>query len=381
MNRALETAGALSMGAGFTYLFDPKRGRRRRALLRDETRHLARVATRGVRAVASDLFHRAAGAFTEIEARLVEGPVDDRVLAERVRSRIGRCVRHPHALRITAREGKVILEGPVFRDEVSRVVAAAHSVRGVCGVGNRLEVHDRQDVPSLRGEPVRQWRPETPLLSSRWARSSRALACASGVALALRGARRPGFLGLFDVVSGVGLIARGVFDRDLRLVGEALEGEIDLQGSTTVRAPIARAYELWREPETLRRALTFVSAIERVDDRRLRWRLHGPSGRPLEWETKLTRLVPDELIAWETVPGSIIDHAGSVRFESLSGEATRVVLRLCFRAPRVGPARALMGIFNVYPRYELRADLERFRSIAETGPRLRATPPEAGGGI
>ncbi|HZU95829.1 MAG TPA: SRPBCC family protein, partial [Planctomycetota bacterium] len=360
---------------------DPDRGRRRRALLRDKTRHLARIATHGVRAVASDLFHRGAGAFTEIEARLIEGPVEDRVLAERVRSQIGRCVRHPHALRVTAHEGKVILEGPVLQDEVARVIAAAHSVRGVCGIGNRLAVHGRQDVPPLRGDPVRRWRPGTQRLSSRWAKSSRAIACASGATLALRGARRPGLLGILDVVSGVGLIARGVFDRDLRLVGGALEGDIDVRGSTTVLAPIARVFELWREPETYRRALTFVRSVERLDDRRLRWRLHGPSGTPLEWETKITQIVPDELISWRTVPGTIVDHAGSVRFESLSGEATRVTLRLRFRAPSVGPARALMGIFTVYPGDELRADLERFRSIAEAGPRVHTATADPGGGI
>jgi hypothetical protein len=44
MNRALKLLGAGAFGAGLMYLFDPDRGKRRRALLRNKAEHARRIA-------------------------------------------------------------------------------------------------------------------------------------------------------------------------------------------------------------------------------------------------------------------------------------------------------------------------------------------------
>jgi hypothetical protein len=54
-------AGALGLGAGLLYLFDPNRGRRRRALIRDQITHAAHKASDGARVTARDLGHRTRG--------------------------------------------------------------------------------------------------------------------------------------------------------------------------------------------------------------------------------------------------------------------------------------------------------------------------------
>ncbi len=160
-------------------------------------------------------------------------------------------------------------------------------------------------------------------------------------------------------------MARALANRDLGLIRDAFASGIDTRCSIDVEVPAARAFALWKEPEVLRRVFAFAHEIEPTWKGRLHWRVRG-AGTGLEWETIFTRQVPNESIAWRTVPGSIVEHVGSVHFEALSDERTRVMVRLCFRTPSVGPRRALLGMFTRSPRAELAEDLERFRAIAGT---------------
>ncbi|RIL06312.1 MAG: hypothetical protein DCC71_07245 [Proteobacteria bacterium] len=131
---------AAAIGAGLAFFFDPVQGGRRRALLHDGVgRRARRVAELGGKA-GRDLRQRAAGLVAEARAAVAsEGPVDDRVLRDRVRSQIGRVVSNPGAIEVEAREGCVTLRGRVARSERDELVREASSVRGVRTVTSQLE--------------------------------------------------------------------------------------------------------------------------------------------------------------------------------------------------------------------------------------------------
>lgn len=145
----------LAAGAGLMYLFDPERGRRRRALLRDQVTHArGELDDLGQTAVARsrDLRNRARGLVAEAAARVQPEEVEESVLVERVRSSIGRVVANPGALDVSVEGGTVILAGRVLSDEVQDVVDTVRHVRGVERVENRLEVHrEPGDVSDLQG--------------------------------------------------------------------------------------------------------------------------------------------------------------------------------------------------------------------------------------
>src|SRR5581483_1711568 len=144
------------LGAGLVYLFDPDRGARRRALVRDRIGRTGRKAGEALETTARDLRNRSVGAVAEIRAavrtRRDREAVPDEVLAERVRSAIGRVVSHPGAITVTASEGRVTLGGRVLAGEVDRLLARAARVRGVEDLVNELEVHaEPNNVPDLQG--------------------------------------------------------------------------------------------------------------------------------------------------------------------------------------------------------------------------------------
>ncbi|HEX6134700.1 MAG TPA: BON domain-containing protein [Longimicrobiales bacterium] len=126
-----------AMGAGLTYLLDPDRGGRRRALVRDQLVHAGHEAEVVARSTARHVRNRARGLAHEARARLTEHEVDDRVLEERVRSEIGRKLSHGD-IEVTASHGHVTLAGSVIADDLQDVVRAARGVRGVESLDNRL---------------------------------------------------------------------------------------------------------------------------------------------------------------------------------------------------------------------------------------------------
>ena len=78
-----------------------------------------------------------------IQGRITSGgeePVDDAVLAERVRAAMGHVIGDPQAIEVRVHDGCVMLKGPAQQHEIGELVACAERVRGVREVDNRLSM-------------------------------------------------------------------------------------------------------------------------------------------------------------------------------------------------------------------------------------------------
>jgi len=190
--RALAVAAA---GAGLMYLLDPDGGRRRRARVRDRLVSAAHRTSHAVDSTSRDVGNRARGVVAELRGRLASGPVDDEMLRERVRARIGTVVGHASAIDVGVADGAVTLRGPVLADEVDRLVRRVRGVRGVREAINQLDVHDEPEgIAGLEGRPrpARRGEVRELLLQSRWSPGAPLVAALVGAAMALLGARRRG---------------------------------------------------------------------------------------------------------------------------------------------------------------------------------------------
>ena len=139
--RTAALLGGMGIGAALMYLLDPDRGGRRRALVRDKAARLGRLTGERFEARSRDLRNRAKGVAAKRKREEAEEPPSDDILEARVRSQMGREVRNPAAIHVSASGGRVTLTGPVPSEERDKLVACAEAVPGVETVEDRLEPH------------------------------------------------------------------------------------------------------------------------------------------------------------------------------------------------------------------------------------------------
>jgi osmotically-inducible protein OsmY len=152
MKKTWTGMGGLGVGAALMYLFDPERGKRRRALLRDKAFHVAHSAGEKLDVRSRDAANRLHGLLARTRSLLTRERVPDTVVAERVRSRIGHVVSHPGSIEVTVQNGRVMLSGPALARELDPLLSDLARVRGVTGIENKLEVHEEAGgVPELQG--------------------------------------------------------------------------------------------------------------------------------------------------------------------------------------------------------------------------------------
>lgn len=211
MNTGMSLLSGLGLGAGLMYLFDPNVGRRRRALLRDRAVGALNRIDDFVATTMSDLSHRTQGLKAKFQARLRTEQVSDEVLIQRVRSKLGRYVSHPHAIRVAAHNGQISLSGPILANEVNDLLCAVKSVRGIREVDPQsLTVHDEAgDVPELQGGRRRMGE-RLNLLEENWAPTTRVLAGALGCGLMTNCLMRRTPLAVILGTAGFGLFVRSL---------------------------------------------------------------------------------------------------------------------------------------------------------------------------
>src|SRR5262249_31634882 len=109
----------------------------------------------------------------------------DEVLAARVRSRMGLVITHPRAIEVVAHGGEVTLHGPILAGEAWALLSAIRRVPGVSRIVDRLDRHDRADVPAVAGGRTRPGATRATLVRLRrnWSPSARLFAGATGTGL------------------------------------------------------------------------------------------------------------------------------------------------------------------------------------------------------
>jgi uncharacterized membrane protein len=90
----------------------------------------------------------------------------------------------------------------------------------------------------------------------------------------------------------------------------------------------------------------------------------------------LTQQTPNEVIAWRSEAGSMLENAGIIRFTSVGG-GTRVDLRFCYHPPAGGAGQAVVELLGSDPRAKLNEDLGRMKSLLEATTRSESHGKES----
>jgi len=368
MNKGLRLMSAAGVGAGLMYLFDPDRGKRRRALLRNKAGHASRIATDVAGKTRRDVRNHLLGAVAELESLFRPEEVADDVLEARVRSKLGRVVSHPSAIQVQTVNGLVVLGGPILAGEVHPLLDSVAAIGGVENIENHLEVHELAgDIPALQGGRPRLGRVGP--LRTNWSPTTRLIATAAGGVLTIYGVKRKGLLGSAMSSLGIGVITRALTNLEARrLVGiDGNQRGIHIQKTISVDAPVDRVFDYWSHPENFPDFMSHVREVRRIGDGLYRWTVGGPAGLMAQWDAGITDLDFNKLLAWKSLPGAMIGQSGITRFSSNPNGSTRIDVNMSYNPPAGILGHAVAELFGVDPKHEMDDDLMRMKSFIETG--------------
>ncbi|MBW3625285.1 MAG: SRPBCC family protein [Armatimonadetes bacterium] len=362
----------LGIGAGMMYLMDPNQGDRRRALLRDQATHALHATEDSAGKTVRDMRNRTKGFVAEMQSAMHPEDVSDEVQVARVRATLGRVVSHPGSIEVTANNGEVTLSGPVLDSEKDALLRAVGAVRGVKGIDNRLDVHQKRgDWPGLQGGYGPRPGMEPDFMQENWSPATRAIAGAAGGALALYGSGHKDFTGTMLSALGLGLLARGFTNLEMeRLTGVgAGRRAVDLHKTINIHAPVETVYDFFTHFENFPHFMHNVREVSvgGANGEVSHWKVAGPAGITFEWDSVITQREPNRRLAWKSVEGSTVGHAGILHFEENGDGSTRVDIRMSYNPPAGAVGHAVASLLGADAKHMMDADLARVKTFMETG--------------
>jgi hypothetical protein len=144
-------AGALLLGLGAMWLFDPERGRSRRAWIGQKTNRLLNETGTFMRATGRHLANKGKGYYHESRKAVGNAgqSLSDSSIAESIRSSLGKLgLKSSSSVGVECSGGCVTLSGRCVADDVVIIVDTTRNTYGVDNVINEMEVGTNFDSPT-----------------------------------------------------------------------------------------------------------------------------------------------------------------------------------------------------------------------------------------
>lgn len=194
-----------------------------------------------------------------------------------------------------------------------------------------------------------------------------------GAGLVLLALTRPSRATIALAMSGGYLIYRGLTGNCLvyeglgiNRTGRGDDEGIEVEHATTINRPREEVYRYWRNFENLPNFMQHLEEVQVQSDLRSHWVTKAPLDQSVEWDAEITEERQNELIAWQSLPGSQVENSGIVRFsDAPGGRGTVVRVSMAYNPPGGGLTAVFAKLFGDEPNQQVREDLRRFKQILE----------------
>jgi uncharacterized membrane protein len=250
---------------------------------------------------------------------------------------------------------------------------------GLSGHTSLLRLVGARELASAAG--LLTQRDPTPWLWSRVAGDAMDLALL-GTGLRPSNPDRGRAMGAIGAVAAIAAIDVAASLRESSRRGErptAIAGRSEplVEHTMSVNRSPEECYAFWRDVSNVAKFSPMLESVTKLDDRRSHWVLRGPGGARVEWDSEITVDRPGERLAWHSLQGSQVKHAGVVRFERApGGRGSFVSVTMHYQPPGGRIASGFAKLLGKDPNRQVREDLRRFKSVIETGeaPSTRGQP-------
>lgn len=138
-----------------------------------------------------------------------------------------------------------------------------------------------------------------------------------------------------------------------------------VERSIRVATSAMEAYTLWRNFQNFPQFMEHVDEVKNLDDagKLSHWRLKGPLGVKVEFDSELTQDEPGRSIGWNSRDGQM-GSTGNVTFTP-TDDNTLVHVVMQWYDPPAGPIGEALSRLLQDPQKMLDEDLQRFKALAE----------------
>jgi len=156
-------------------------------------------------------------------------------------------------------------------------------------------------------------------------------------------------------------------------MAEWLEHTVHVDVDTSVK----EVWDLWSDIAQMPNWMKWISSVEILeeDPTLSRWKLET-TGLSFSWLSRLVKVVPEQIIQWESVDG--LPNRGAIRFYGHKDGSSTVKMSISYALPSI-LARLMMSSSFVdrVVTSTLQADLDRFKEYAS----VHAKPGQPAGAV
>ena len=149
---------------------------------------------------------------------------------------------------------------------------------------------------------------------------------------------------------------------------------VRLRRTVVVQMPVRDAFAFCRDFENFPRVALALERVVDYQDGRSHWEVRSPRGELLAWDAIVTKYVPNVVIAWHSVPGSVVDCSGLIRFAPINAESSRLDVEIQYDPCHTGFRDAIRALVDTSREKQLEADLARAKTYLTT--QTAAVTPE-----
>lgn len=132
-----------------------------------------------------------------------------------------------------------------------------------------------------------------------------------------------------------------------------------VESTREIARPVGEVYDRWTRFERFPEFMEGVEEVRQLDDQHLEWHV-SIAGIDRRFRTQIIEQEPQQRIAWRTEDGE--DHTGTVTFDQLQDNKTRVKVVMSYRPENW--VEKIADATNIIAR-RVDGDLERFKQLAE----------------
>jgi uncharacterized membrane protein len=194
-----------------------------------------------------------------------------------------------------------------------------------------------------------------------------------GTALGTKGVRRDRLTAAAGMVAGVAAVDALAAVSMRRSEAETEDDTTSVKAAITVWRPREEIYAFWHDFQNLPRFMAHLEAVEPAGENHSHWKAKAPTGGTVDWDAEVVMDLPNELIAWRSLPGADVENSGTVRFQPAPGGAgTEIRLDMEYKPPGGSVGVTLAKLFGEEPRQQVEDDLRRFKQVLEAGEVVRS---------